>query len=183
MADAATRTGRESGQTLVLFVSDPGNSKHGEISLLDAAQEAERTIETLLEAGFEQQRIRVFSAAQVDFEISYRPVVTLLSDRSDQATHLDHHGGNGSEGEAVDVEPAGKPSPADSHSGNGHTRAESQMSSVVRTDARNVRDEEGLTPVEAHVSGSHSGRQGRFSTLSRSACDENYVRNAIDEIA
>jgi hypothetical protein len=183
MAHRTADTGRESGQTLVLFVSDPSDSKHGEISVLDTAQEAERTIETLLEAGFEQQRIRVFSAAQVDFEISYRPVVTLLSGASDEATHLNHQGGNGSEPRGVEVEPDANPSTAEARSGNGHSGPDSPLSSVFRSDACDIRDEAGTGPMEAYMSGNHCRSQARFSSFSRSMRDEPSYRSVLGEVA
>lgn len=69
-----------SGEKIIVLVSDRGDSKHGEISVLDDAHKAERLVETLLEAGFEQERIRVFSGRLSEFQISHRPVVALVAD-------------------------------------------------------------------------------------------------------
>jgi hypothetical protein len=62
------------------MVTDREDSKHGEISVLEDAATAERLLETLLEAGFEPSRIRVFSGRNSEFEISHRPVVALVGD-------------------------------------------------------------------------------------------------------
>ena len=67
----------------VLVVSDETDERHGEISVLDTAQKAERLVETLLEAGFEQDRIRVFAGAEAEFDTAYRPVVTLADEASE----------------------------------------------------------------------------------------------------
>jgi len=69
----------------VLVVSDETDERHGEISVLDTAQKAERLVETLLEAGFEQNRIRVFTGSEAEFVTTYRPVVSL-ADETNQTT-------------------------------------------------------------------------------------------------
>ncbi len=72
----------------VLVVSDEKDDKHGEISVLDSAHEAERLVETLLEAGFDQERIRVFTGSQGEFATTYRPVVGFI-DRANPTTELE----------------------------------------------------------------------------------------------
>ena len=67
-------------EKIIVLVSDRGDSKHGEVSVLDDPQKAERLVETLLEAGFEPDRIRVFSGRASEFEISHRPVVALTAE-------------------------------------------------------------------------------------------------------
>lgn len=67
-------------EKIIVLVTDRGDSNHGEISVLDEPRKAERLVETLLEAGFEQERIRVFAGSQSDFEVSQRPVVALVGD-------------------------------------------------------------------------------------------------------
>jgi len=67
-------------EKIIVLVSDRGDSKHGEVSVLDDPQKAERLVETLLEAGFESERIRVFSGRASEFEISHRPVVALMAE-------------------------------------------------------------------------------------------------------
>jgi len=63
-----------------LLVSDSNDSTFGEIIVLDEIRKAESTIEALLEVGFEQERVRVFSGAEINIQVTYRPVVVLASD-------------------------------------------------------------------------------------------------------
>ena len=65
-------------ETIIVLVSDKDDSKHGEISILDDPRKAERLVETLLEAGFDESRIRVFNGRSSEFQISHRPVVALV---------------------------------------------------------------------------------------------------------
>lgn len=67
-------------EKIIVLVSDRGDSKHGEISVMDDPHKAEKLVETLLEAGFEQERIHVFSGRASDFQVSQRPVVALVGD-------------------------------------------------------------------------------------------------------
>ncbi len=65
-------------EKIIVLVCDKDDSKHGEITIMDDPQKAERLVETLLEAGFEQDRIRVFAGRTSEFQISHRPVVALV---------------------------------------------------------------------------------------------------------
>ncbi len=67
-------------EKIIVLVSDRDDSKHGEISVLDDPRKAEQLVETLLEAGFEQRRIRVFTGKSGEFQVSHRPVVALTAD-------------------------------------------------------------------------------------------------------
>ncbi len=67
-------------EKIIVLVSDGDDSKHGEISVLDDPRKAEQLVETLLEAGFEQERIRVFTGKSGEFQVSHRPVVALTAD-------------------------------------------------------------------------------------------------------
>ena len=69
-------------EKIIVLVSDKDDSKHGEISVLDDPQKAERLVETLLETGFDQNRIRVFNGRSSDFEVTHRPVVALVDEGS-----------------------------------------------------------------------------------------------------
>jgi hypothetical protein len=71
-------------EKIIVLVSDRGDSKHGEISIVDEPQKAEKLVETLLEAGFEQERIRVFAGSESDFQVSQRPVVALVGDGEEE---------------------------------------------------------------------------------------------------
>lgn len=72
------------GTKVIVLVSDRDDPKHGEISVLDDSRKAERLVETLLEAGFEQDRIRIFNGSELDMQITHRPVVSLLGEPGDE---------------------------------------------------------------------------------------------------
>ena len=65
---------------ILVLVTDRDDSKHGEITVLDDPRKAERLVETLIEAGFERERVRIFNGAEMDIQVSHRPVVSLLGD-------------------------------------------------------------------------------------------------------
>ena len=73
-------------EKIIVLVSDRGDSKHGEVSVLDDPQKAERLVETLLEAGFEPERIRVFAGRASEFQVSHRPVVALMAEGEEGET-------------------------------------------------------------------------------------------------
>jgi hypothetical protein len=64
-------------EQIIVLVQDSGDASHGEISVLENWEKAERLIETLLEAGFQGERIQVFRGRQNEFQISHRPVVSF----------------------------------------------------------------------------------------------------------
>src|SRR3990170_2391253 len=64
---------------VIVFVADRGDQRFGEVSVFDSSGEAERLLETLLEAGCDRQLIRVFSGAEMEARVSHRPVVALVS--------------------------------------------------------------------------------------------------------
>lgn len=66
--------------SVMVIVADLDDAKHGEINVVESPQKAARLVETLLEAGFDQGRIRVFSGGEMDMRIRHRPVVALVSD-------------------------------------------------------------------------------------------------------
>ncbi len=66
---------------IIVLVADREDERHGEITVLTDSRKAERLIETLLEAGFEQQRIRIFSGGEMDIEVAQRPVVSLVREQ------------------------------------------------------------------------------------------------------
>ncbi len=44
----------------IVLVADRDDAKYGEITVVDDLRKAERLVETLLEAGFDRERIQVF---------------------------------------------------------------------------------------------------------------------------
>ena len=61
---------------IILLVTDVGNASHGEIHEFSDPEAASREIETLLDSGYEKDRIRVF-ADESEVAVAYRPVVTI----------------------------------------------------------------------------------------------------------
>ena len=101
----------------VLLVSDENDRKHGEISVLDTAQETERLVETLLEAGFDQERIRVLTGSEAEFVTTYRPVVSS-ADEANQTTNPARSASDHVEPEATEIEAETEAEAAEVHSGN-----------------------------------------------------------------
>ena len=91
---------------IIVLVADRDDERHGEITVLSDTRKAERLLETLLEAGFEQERIRIFSGGEMDVEVTQRPVVSLVKEP------LEAHAGEedplAEEEVAPEEEPAGR---------------------------------------------------------------------------
>ncbi len=66
----------------IVVVSDRDDDKRGEITVTDDPDRAANLVETLLEAGFDQERIRLFSGDQTEMRVTNRPVVALVDERS-----------------------------------------------------------------------------------------------------
>jgi hypothetical protein len=94
-------------ETIIVLVSDKDDSKHGEISIMDDPQKAERLVETLLEAGFDERRIRVFNGRSSEFEVNHRPIVALV-DGSSEGTRRPAAEGKSREGKAEEPAAEGK---------------------------------------------------------------------------
>ncbi len=90
---------------VIILVTDRGDDRHGEISVVDDLEKAERLIEAVIQAGFEQERIRVFTGSELGLRVSLRPVVTLAS--SDEAPE------GGTEARVEGQEPAQEEAPVD----------------------------------------------------------------------
>ncbi len=116
----------------VLVVSDENDRKRGGISVLDTAHEVERLVETLLEAGFDQERIRVLTGSEAEFVMTYRPVVSL-ADEANQTTDPARSASDPVEPEATEIEAETEAEAVGAHSGN-----VSSVSSLFRS----ARDEE-----------------------------------------
>ena len=101
----------------VLVVSDENDRKHGEISVLDTAHETERLVQTLLEAGFEQERIRVYTGSEAEFVTTCRPIVSL-ADEANQTTDPARSASEHVEPEATEIEAETEVEAVGAHSGN-----------------------------------------------------------------
>ncbi|MDP2674496.1 MAG: hypothetical protein Q8Q00_06285 [Dehalococcoidia bacterium] len=64
---------------VIVFVTDGGDQRFGEVSVFDSSGEAERLLETLLQAGYDWQRIRVFYGGEMEARVSQRSVVALVT--------------------------------------------------------------------------------------------------------
>ncbi len=111
----------------VLVVSDESDRKHGEISVLNTAHETERLVETLLDAGFDQERIRVFTGSEAEFATTYRPVVSL-ADEANQTTEPALPASRHVEPEAAEIGSDTGVEAVEAHSGTG-----SSMSALFRS--------------------------------------------------
>jgi hypothetical protein len=105
---------------IILLVSDSNDSKFGEIIVLDEIRKAESAVEALLEAGFEQERVHVFTGAEINIQVTYRPLVVLASDLADSAEESDHRVDDQAHPEVDEVGAGGwQPERVESLNGNG----------------------------------------------------------------
>ena len=121
-------------EEFVLVVSDESDGKQGEISVLDTAHETERLVETLLESGIDQNRIRVFAGAESEYETTYRPVVNLF-DKSNETADL--------------ARPVSDKAGVRAHSDNGRSRGSVRPSSLFRS----ARDDDA---IDVYISASEA---------------------------
>lgn len=64
---------------IIVLVSDLDDSSHGEVNVLETPEQAAHFVETLLESGFEQARVRVFGGDEMQMQVHHRPVVSLTN--------------------------------------------------------------------------------------------------------
>jgi hypothetical protein len=76
-------------QKIIVLVSDLDDAIHGEINVLESSEHAARFVESLLESGFDQERIRVFLGGEMDMEVHHRPVVSLMGTRPSKESSPD----------------------------------------------------------------------------------------------
>ncbi len=67
---------------VIVMVSDRDNAKRGEITVADSPRTAAHLVETLLEAGFQQGQIKLYSGEEAEMRISSRPIVALVDGSS-----------------------------------------------------------------------------------------------------
>jgi hypothetical protein len=73
----------------IVLVADRDDPKHGEIVVVDTTAEAERLVETLLDAGFDRERVRVFTGTEMEAQVSQRPKVELVEGGLDEPAPAD----------------------------------------------------------------------------------------------
>ena len=74
---------------VIVLVADPEDPKHGEIVVVDTTTEAERLVETLLDSGFDRERVRVFTGTEMEAHVSHRPKVELVERGVDEPAPAD----------------------------------------------------------------------------------------------
>ncbi len=135
-------------EEFVVVVSDESDGKQGEISVLDTANETVRLVETLLESGIDENRIRVFAGAESEFETTYRPVVNLFDEPSESA-ELDRPFSNKARLEATEVRAVAEREAVQAHSGNGNSQGSVRPSSLFRS----ARDDDA---IDVYISASEA---------------------------
>ena len=65
--------------TVIVVVTDLDNATHGEINVVEDEEEAAQLVETLIESGYDQARVRAFAADEFNIRVQHRPVVALTS--------------------------------------------------------------------------------------------------------
>jgi hypothetical protein len=63
--------------TVIVVVTDLDNTGHGEINVLESPDQAAQFVETLIESGYDQERVRAFAAEEFRIQVYHRPVVAL----------------------------------------------------------------------------------------------------------
>ena len=64
---------------MIVLVDDKETEGSSEIAVVDTAEQAERLIETLLEAGYAVERVRIFAGIENEVVTTYRPVVSFIA--------------------------------------------------------------------------------------------------------
>lgn len=64
---------------LLIMIVDPDDPKRVEITSVDSTAQAARMVETMLEAGFDQSRIKIFEGTELEMQVAHRPVVSLVT--------------------------------------------------------------------------------------------------------
>jgi len=72
---------------MIVLVDDKETEGSAEIRVVDTAEQAERLVETLLEAGYAAQRVRIFAGTENEFVTTYRPVVSFVAEDESPAAH------------------------------------------------------------------------------------------------
>src|SRR3990170_9101744 len=70
---------------MIVLVDDKETEGTTEITVVDTAEQAERLVETLLEAGYAAQRVRIFAGTENEFVTTYRPVISFAAEEDTPA--------------------------------------------------------------------------------------------------
>ncbi len=91
---------------VIVVVADLDNSAHGEINVLDSPEEAAQLVETLIESGYDQARVRAFRADEFQISVYHRPVVALTTGAEKDTTEQTQSPSDGEEGDQEEDAPA-----------------------------------------------------------------------------
>ncbi len=92
--------------TVIVVVADLDNSAHGEINVLETEEEAAQLVETLIESGYDQARVRVFKATELEIQVYHRPVVALTTAAEAEAVEQPEVPGGSEEADQEEDAPA-----------------------------------------------------------------------------
>ena len=65
--------------TVIVVVTDLDNSAHGEINVVGSMEEAAQLVETLIESGYDQERVSAFAGDEFQISVYHRPVVAFAT--------------------------------------------------------------------------------------------------------
>ena len=93
-------------KTVIVVVTDLDNAAHGEINVLKSPEEAAQLVETLIESGYDQARIRAFAADEFHINVYHRPVVALTTAADAETVKEPELSGAGEEADQEEDVPA-----------------------------------------------------------------------------
>ena len=92
--------------TVMVVVADLDNAAHGEINVLKSPDEAAQLVETLIESGYDQSRVRVFAADEFQISVYHRPVVALSTATDEETSEEPESSGADEEADQEEDVPA-----------------------------------------------------------------------------
>ena len=88
---------------VIVVVADLDNAAHGEINIMESQEEAAQLVETLIESGYDQERVRAFAADEFRIRVYHRPVVALTTaGETDAAEQPESHDASDEDDQAED---------------------------------------------------------------------------------
>lgn len=72
--------------SFMVIVADTDDETSGDIAFFRTVEESAAHVESLLEAGYQQERIGVFGIEKLSTHVRHRPVVTIIRDEPAPAT-------------------------------------------------------------------------------------------------
>jgi hypothetical protein len=153
----------------LLIVSDEDGGSHAEVAMLDTALETERRVESLLAAGFDADRIQVFTGGQTGVKVTHQPVVHLMKRESGEGAGSTAQQDHQVKREPVAVGVSAEQRPATADNGSDSAMSAARILSISRSKVDEVRNEAERAPVAAHSFNNEPAGERRFSDLFRRA--------------